>query len=206
MQEVKTNIKLNEKDYINFELAAFLGSFTKNLGMILMACLFVYLVWNYNTNGGNFWLVVISALPTLTYLAAIFYFIPKNSKEDFSRSSYINRTPLFAITNETITIERDSGNISTIKLPDLASVFENKSYFYFFITKSNTLMVPKRLLQTDEITFIRSAFSSLPKKIRRNPFKIKPLQLLGTILTFLFIAFCIVMIIWSFTNGGGAAS
>ena len=201
MTELKKNIKLTSKDFVIYQLTSYLGSFTKNLGMLLMAGLFVFMVYFYMTTHTHYWLMVFSALPTAAYIASIVYFIPKSAVEEFEHSSYKDFEPLFILTKETLSVERKSGSTSVLKLTDLLTAWENGKYFYFFITKNNTLTIPKRQLSAEEKKFVHDVISKMPRALRRNPFKIKPMQLLGTILSFLFITFVISMIILSFTSG-----
>ncbi len=201
MTEVRKNIKLNEKDFVVYELTAYFASFTKNLAMLLMAAVFAFMIYYYKTTNTQYWLMVFSGVPTALYIASIVYFIPKQAIADFKISTYKDFQPRFTVTSDSITVERKSGNVSEIKLTELLSVWETAGYFYFYITKNNSITLPKRQLDKEETAFIKKTLSALPGKKRRNPYKMKFTHILGSIFTFAFITFVIGMIVLSFKSG-----
>lgn len=199
MTEVRKNIELTEKDFIHFERMSFLGGALKNLGILLMFCLFIFMVWYYATTGQHFWIMVLSILPPLSYAYTLIYVIPKNTRPLYEESMYKARQPLFVLTKETLTVERHSGSISTLKLKDLKTAWEKGNYFYFYITHNNMLSIPKRQLNEEETAFLREVIQGLPREIRKSPYRVNWKQLLLSALMVSFVVFSILMIIWSFT-------
>ncbi len=201
MTEIRKNIQLTEKDFIIYHLTSYLASFTKNLGMLFMAVLFGYMIYYYKTTNTHYWLMVFSGLPTILYIVTIVYYIPKNAKQEFKHSSYKDFQPLMVLRENTLSVERKNSNVSEIKLNQLLSVWETGKYFYFFITKNNTLTLPKRQLTGEEIRFVKEMISALPRKKRKNPFKVNPMHLISAIIAFAFIAIVIIMIVITFKYG-----
>ena len=64
MTEIRKNVKLTAKDFVTQQLTAYLGSFTRNLGFVLMTALFVFMIYYYKTTNTHYWLMVFSGLPT----------------------------------------------------------------------------------------------------------------------------------------------
>lgn len=201
-REIKLNIKLEQKDFLVLQAREFFGSPMKVMGMLAMIALFVWAIYYYTLTKEQLKLVLITALPVLAYGASIVYFVPKNAKQQYQTSSYVKKQPLFIFNQDTLSIERESGNISQIKLADLSAAWEKAKYFYFYITKNNVITLPKRLLTEEDISFLSQTLKeALPRAKRKNPYRIRPVQFIINFLIVAFIAFSISMIIWSFTSG-----
>ncbi len=198
MNEVKFKIKLEENDYITYHRSSLFASFTKNLAMVFMLALFCFMVYYYKTTNTHFWLMVVSSLPTVSYIALFVHYIPLNAKTEFAHSSFKDFEPLFTLSEDRFSIERKNGNTSRIMLMDLLCVWETRKYFYFFVSKNNTIIVPKRFISSQDLAFCKKVISELPRKKRKTPFKLSFGQIIGSIAVFLFLTFVVTMFIISF--------
>ena len=199
MNEVKKQIELTQKDYVIHKYTEFLGSLLKDIGMIITAALFVFILYLYKNGNMSFFVLVLSAVPAGMYIYSLVYYIPKNAAEEYKNSSYNKIKIVLTVDRENLTVNREGRNESVIKLNQLLSFWETGKYFYFFITRQNLLILPKRQLNTDELKFMREVSKTLSLKQKRNPYRVKFKTFVLSTLSVLFITFCVVMIILSFT-------
>lgn len=199
MKELKKRINLTLKDFIIYEEIAYFSSIPKVLGMIFVLILFVLTFIGYRATGTGFLLVLVFGIPVVSYVYSAFSMIPKKAGEFYKTSPLLVAPPLFTLTEEKIVIERHSGE-SELKLHQLLSVIEKFGYFYFYIAKSNFIILPKRDLSKEEILFVRRVMKSLPRKQRRSPYKTKPLQVLTTALVTIFVTLAVWFLIFYLQN------
>lgn len=201
MEKYEINLDVNEKDFKNLFLATYFANITKIMGMAATILLFLVVLLYYIFINPSFMILALSAVPAGTYVYILVKVIPRNAEEEYNGSSYKARKPLFALNRSgVISIEKSSGKISEIKLSDLNAAWQRRKYFYFSITKNNTVIVPKRLLSREEAEFTQDLISTLPHKKRRNPAVMTTRQLLISILTFILVTVCVIMVILSFSG------
>lgn len=199
MDNVKKQIELNKKDYIIHKYTEFLGSLLKDFGMLIAFVLFGGIFYLYKNFDISFFIFVLSGVPSVMYIYALAYYIPKNAAEEYENSSYNKIKIILTADKENISVKRENRTESVIKLNQLLSLWETRKYFYFFITKENLLILPKRQLNSEELEFMHETLKTLPAKKKRNPYRVKFKNFAASAFTTLFITFCVIMIILSFT-------
>lgn len=199
MNEVKKQIELTQKDYITYKYTEFLGSLLKDIGMVFTIVLFGLIMYLSQQYDINLFIRILSAVPLAVYAYSLIYFIPKNAAEEYQNSSYNKIKIILTIDKDNLTVHREGRSESVIKLTQLLSFWETGKYFYFFITKQNLLILPKRQLNTEELDFMHNISKTLSSKQKRNPYKVKFSTFIKSTLATLFITFCVIMIILSFT-------
>lgn len=199
MTEVKKQIELTKKDYIIHKYTEFLGSMLKNIGMLFTPVLFFAVLYLYKNFGISFPILAISAVPMLMYIYVLVYYLPKNAAEEYKNSSYNKIKIVLTVDKENLTVNREGRTESVINLNQLLSFWETRKYFYFFITRQNLLILPKRQLNPEELGFMHDVSKTLSGKQKRNPYRVKFKNFAVSAFSTLFITFCIIMIILSFT-------
>lgn len=199
MTEVKKQIELTQKDYIIHKYTEFLGSMIKDIGMLLTPVLFFAVLYLYKNFGISFPILAVSAVPMIMYIYMLVYYIPKNAAEEYQKSSYRKIKIVLTIDKENLIVNREDRTESVINLKQLLSFWETRKYFYFFITRQNLLILPKRQLTPDERGFMREVSKTLSGKQKKNPYKVKLKNFAVSAFSTLFITFCVIMIILSFT-------
>ena len=199
MNEVKKQIELTQKDYIIHKYTEFLGSLLKDIGMLITAVLFFVILYLYKNFDMSFFILVLSAVPIGMYIYSLVYYIPKNAAAEYKNSSYNKIKIVVKVDRENLTVDREGRNESVIKLNQLLSFWETRKYFYFFITQQNLLILPKRQLDSEELNFMHEVSKTLSAKQKRNPYRVKFKTFVLSALSMMFITFCVVMIILSFT-------
>ncbi len=199
MIKVEKRIDLTVHDFIYRALYAQLSSFSRLLFPLFLIALFFAVLAIYLLTQQQLLLLLLSALPFLMYLVSLVFFIPKNAAADFWSSSYARKKPICIIDEEHVVIERSSGNLSKIRWQDLTAAWECRKYFYFHITEGNFIILPKRQMNAEEIRTVHDFIrAKATPQARKNPYRIPPKRLIRNAVVFLFIALCIVMVIWAF--------
>lgn len=199
MTQVQKRIELTVHDFIYRAVYAQLSSISKLLFPLFLAALFVAALIINRLTQQHVLLLLLSALPFLMYLISLAVFIPKNAAADFWSSSYANKKPLCTIDAEHVTIERESGNLSEIRWQDLTGAWESRKYFYFHITAGNSIILPKRQMDAEEIRTVHDFIRAhATPAARKNPYRVPPKRLIRNIVIFLVIAISVAMVIWSY--------
>lgn len=199
MTQVQKRIDLSVHDFIYRAIYAQLSSFSKLLFPLFLVALFVAALVINRLTQQHFWLMLLAALPFLMYLVSLAFLIPKNAAADFWSSSYANKKPLCTIDAQHVTIERESGNLSQIRWQDLTGAWESRKYFYFHITAGNSIILPKRQMDAEEIRTVHDFIREhATPQARKNPYRVPPKRLARNIVVFLIIAISVAMVIWSY--------
>ena len=169
LREASVNLKITKNDLLYLELVSILGSVPKVISLIFSLCLPIAIIYCRINFGASLLLCALSFVPLALYINLFVRILPQTAENNYKGGSYFGRTPLFTVDKNAIHIEKSTGDISDITLDNLHSVWETPGYFYFSITKNNTIILPKRQLTLPQKKFVRSVKMSMPRKKRRNP-------------------------------------
>ena len=134
----------------------------------------------------------------VSYVNSIFVKLPKTAKEEYNAGTFSNPHYTISLSDDTLSIMRETSTPSVIKLQSLYSAYETIKQFCFFVSKNNYIILPKSILTDEEKKYIRSVIWALPRKNRRNPFSAGLKTTVKNIATLAFVTICAVIIIISY--------
>ena len=167
--KVQVNLQATKNDLLILALTGILGSVPKLISLIFSIALPIIIIYLRNIAEIGLLVMALSVVPLALHINLIFRVLPKNAEADYKGGSYYGRTPLFTAEKDMIHIEKSTGATSDITIDNLHSIWETPGYFYFSITKNNTIILPKRQLDSEQKKFVHSVRMSMPRKKRRNP-------------------------------------
>ncbi|MFA7637471.1 MAG: hypothetical protein WCX81_06885 [Monoglobales bacterium] len=189
------NIEISKKEYLTFRYFAFLYDYTGVAVVLWTTFLGLVVLWDYFMTRRSFIIAVIGIYMIASNINNIFFKMPKTARTEYASGTFSNPKYTFSLTEDTITISRETTSPSVIGLTNLYSVFETFFHFCFFISKNNYLILPKSLLSDDEIAFVRKAKKALPRINRRNPFSPGIKAAIKKIATLAFITVCAIIVV-----------
>ena len=191
-------VEISRKDYMTFKYGAILYD-TPGLVTILWVCTIAGAVLvDFLFTQRSFIMLLIAILMVGMYINNLFVKLPANTKKEYDKKAFPNPEYTFSFTGDSVVIARESSSPSEIKLTNLYSSFETITQFCFFVSMHNYIILPKRLLNEDEIAAIRKAIFSLPRIKRKNPFSSGVKNTLKTFFMLAFITICAVLVIFSY--------
>lgn len=192
------HVKITQKDYITFRYFAFLYDYTGIATIIWVSLLSLFVLWDYFMTQRSIIIAVIGVYMIISYINSIFVKLPKTAKEEYQAGTFPNPQFAISLTDSSLSILRENSTPSEIDLTSLYSAFETLKQFCFFISKNNYIILPKNILTDEEIKFVRSVITALPRKNRRNPFSVGIKATVKNIATLAFVTVCAVIIIISY--------
>ena len=169
LNEVKVNLQVTKSDMLMLALSGIFGSVPKVVSLIFSIALPIFIFYLRQFTDIGLIVTILSIVPLALHINLIFRILPKNAEADYKGGSYFGRTPLLIVDKTSVHIEKSTGAMSDITLDNLHSVWETPGYFYFSITKNNTIILPKRQLASEQKKFVHHVRMSMPRKKRRNP-------------------------------------
>lgn len=117
----------------------------------------------------------VTAVLVALYFTDFLFFMPKRNYRRLPPAFFLPQT--FTFLAEELVAEKDSGDrriVTHLAYRDLAVSYETESAFYFYLSRSQALIVPKKGILTEEAAFIRETVrGSVPAKQFRSIVKSK---------------------------------
>lgn len=157
--EVK-NINLQKKDFISFFVYRHKKNFTIYAFPIVFVMIFILMISTIVKVGFN--LGVVACLFTIIIGITYIYAINKTCK------SYANQPFDIELDKGVYKIIRNKKVTFKSDLEKFAYYDETKNYFYLFVTKNNTFVLPKSAFDEENLAFLSTQIHKKMKK-RKSP-------------------------------------
>ena len=191
-------IEISKKDYLTFRYFAFLYDYTEVFTVLWVCLVSIFILCDFFITRRNLIIALIALFMPISYINSIFFKLPEKAKKEYDSHTFSNPEFTLSITNESLTISRQTSTHSVIELNKLHSAFETFKQFCFFVSNNNYIILPKNLLSEDEFNFLRKTIKSLPKATRKNPFSQGIKSALKNIFMLAFITICAVLMILAY--------
>lgn len=191
-------VEITKRDYLTFRYFAFLYDYTEVLTVLWVCAVSIFILFDFFITRRNLIIALIALFMPISYINSIFFKLPENAKKEYDSHTFSNPEFTLSITEETLTIIRESSTPSVIELKKLNSAFETLKQFCFFVSKNNYIILPKNLLSEKELDFVRKTIKSLPKANRKNPFSQGIKSALKNVFMMAFITICAVIMVLAY--------